>query len=90
MYHKLVASWPTNCFLDLFKDILVMLGSMSRSGEGQVQVRWWSGRSESGQSHVNLKTLTLAIQYFWFSPPPTQTFFLAFKGSREDGPGWLG
>ena len=37
---------------------IVKLRSRSRSGKGQVQVRGGSGRSESGLSHVNLKTST--------------------------------
>ena len=42
--------------LILDKFFIVKLRSKSRSGEGQVKVRWRSGRSESGLSHVNLKT----------------------------------
>ena len=54
----------------------VKLRSRSRSGEGQLQVRWGSGRLESGPSHVNQSYI-----YLFFLPPsthPLETFFLVF------------
>ena len=65
--------------------------SSSGPGPGQVRVRWWSGRSESGKVQLReLKTQGFGPEpynKFGFHPPPThpppQTFFLAFKGSRQ-------
>ena len=54
----------------------VKLRSRSRSGEGQLQVRWGSGRLESGPSHVNQSYI-----YLFFLPPsthPLETFFFGF------------
>ena len=50
------ASAPCTQYLQF--TTFVELRSRSRSSEGQVKVRWGSGRSELGLSQDNLKTLT--------------------------------
>ena len=57
-----------------------------RSGEGQVKVRWGSGRSDSGKVQLKeIKTQRSAseLYHIFGLHPPTQTFFFAFKGSRQ-------
>ena len=62
----------------------------SRSGEGQLKVRKVRVRSESYElkdlKKHKLKDFDLSYTLnlvFTTHPPPTQTFFLAFKGSRQ-------
>ena len=78
--------------IDWLIDLIVKLGSRSRSGEGQVRVRKVKVRLGPAQRTLNSKIwtwvvpcfgeLTWAILYFWFSPTPpthppsTTNFFL--------------
>ena len=45
--------------------LLKVVKDRSKSGEGQMQVRWGSGRSEWGHNQVNLKTLDKTKGYYW-------------------------
>ena len=54
-----------------------LLLSSSGPGQGQVRVRWGSGRSDFDLSS------TLFLVFTTHPPPPTQTFFFASKGSRQ-------
>ena len=59
---------------------IVKLRSRSRSGEGQVRVRKVKETKDLDLRYTLFLVFTTTITHH---PPPTQTFFLTFKGSRQ-------
>ena len=56
--------WKYTVYQSIFS-LLKVVKDRSKSGEGQMQVRWGSGRSEWGHNQVNLKTLDKTKGYYW-------------------------